>query len=120
MAKPKDKFKEWKAKKEENLILLQGWIRDGLTDEQIARNMRISRSTLNEWKKKDSDISDTLKKGKEIVDYQVENSLLKEALKGNVTACIYWLKNRRPDKWREQPKETPAEADIPKFLDDIK
>lgn len=114
----KGKYEYWLT--EEGLILIQGWARDGLKDEDIAHNMGITRKTLYEWIKKYGDICDTLKKGKEIVDYQVENAILKEALKGNVTACIFWLKNRRPDKWREQPKETPAEADIPKFLDDIK
>lgn len=62
----------------DGLTLLSGWAREGLTDEQIAKNMKISRSTLNEWKKKHSDISDTLKKNKEIVDYEVENALLKK------------------------------------------
>jgi predicted DNA-binding protein YlxM (UPF0122 family) len=114
----KGKYEYWLT--EEGLILIQGWARDGLKDEDIAHNMGITRKTLYEWIKKYGDICDTLKKGKEIVDYQVENAILKEALKGNVTACIFWLKNRRPDKWREQPKEIPAEADIPKFLDDIK
>ena len=116
MAKPK--YEKWLMS--ENLTLIEGWARDGLTDEQIAHNMEINPATLYVWKKNYPKINEALKKGKEIVDYQVENSLLKEALKGNVTACIYWLKNRRPDKWREQPKEIPAEADIPKFLDDIK
>ena len=60
--------------------MIEGWARDGLTDEQIAANMGISRSTLSEWKKKHSDISDTLKRGKEVVDRQVENALLKRAL----------------------------------------
>ena len=113
------KFENWQNKKSENLILLEGWARDGLTEEQIAHNIGISRSTLNEWKKKDSDISDTLKRRKEVVDYQVENALLKKALEGNVVAQIYWLKNRRPDKWREQPKEIQTEAEIPKFIDNI-
>ena len=114
------KFEDWQKKKDENLILIQGWARDGLTEEQIAHNMGISRSTLNEWKKKDSDISDTLKKGKEVVDYQVENALLKKALEEkNVVAMIYWLKNRRPDKWREQPKEKVDFDDIPRFVDNI-
>lgn len=62
----------------DGLTLLSGWAREGLTDEQIAKNMKISRSTLNEWKKKHSDISDTLKKNKEIVDYEVENALLQK------------------------------------------
>lgn len=72
------KYKEWLTK--EGLIKIEGWARDGLTDEQIAYNMDISRSTLNDWKKKYSDISDTLKRGKEVVDRQVENALLKRAL----------------------------------------
>lgn len=86
----------------EGLLLLEGWARDGLTDEQISNNIGISRSTLAEWKKKYEDISDTLKKGKEVVDYQVENALLRNAIKGDTTAQIFWLKNRRPDKWRDK------------------
>ena len=74
----KCKSDEWRTK--EGLTLIGGWARDGLTDEQIAHNMGISRSTLNEWKKKYPDISDTLKKGKDVVDIQVENALLKRAL----------------------------------------
>lgn len=72
------KFVEWLTP--EGLIKIEGWARDGLTDEQIAGNIGISRSTLNEWKKKYTDISDTLKRGKEVVDRQVENALLKRAL----------------------------------------
>jgi transcriptional regulator with XRE-family HTH domain len=74
----KGKYEQWLTK--EGLILIEGWARDGLTDEQIAHNIGISRSTLNEWKKKYPDISDTLKRGKEVVDRQVENALLKRAL----------------------------------------
>lgn len=46
----------------------QGWARDGLTDEQIAYNIGIRRPTLYDWEKKYPDISDALKKGKEVVD----------------------------------------------------
>lgn len=105
----KGKYQKWLEK--ENLILLEGWARDGLTDEQIAKNMGISYSTLKDWKNKYSAISATLKKGKEVVDFQVENALLSSALEGNTTAQIFWLKNRRPDKWRDKQKEdTNAEA----------
>lgn len=122
----KGKYEYWLTP--EGLLKLEGWARDGLTDEQIAENMGITRSTLNEWKKKYSDISDTLKRGKEVVDIQVENALLKRALgysykettheliEGGMqvtkvvekevipdtTAQIFWLKNRRPDKWRDK------------------
>lgn len=103
----KGKYQKWLLK--ENLLLLEGWARDGLTDEQIAKNIGITLSTFYEWKKKYSDFSESLKKGKEVVDYEVENALLSSALEGNTTAQIFWLKNRRPDKWRDKQKE---ETDI--------
>nr|DAG66074.1 MAG TPA: terminase small subunit [Caudoviricetes sp.] len=99
----KGKYQKWLLK--ENLLLLEGWARDGLTDEQIAKNIGITLSTFYEWKKKYSDFSESLKKGKEVVDYEVENALLSSALEGNTTAQIFWLKNRRPDKWRDKQKE---------------
>lgn len=139
------KYKDWL--KPDKLILLEGWARDGLTDEQIAHNMGISRKTLAIWKKEYSDIGDTLKKGKEVVDYEVENALLDKALgitkiikkpiklkeviydngkrvsekehveyadeeiyiPPDTTAQIFWLKNRRPDKWRDKPNEKDAD-----------
>jgi transposase len=99
----KGKYKKWLEK--ENLILLEGWARDGLTDEQIAKNMGISTKTLYDWKNKYSKICNALKKGKEVADYQVENALFETALEGNTTAQIFWLKNRRPDKWRDKQRE---------------
>ena len=103
--------------------------------------MGISRSTLNEWRRKYSDISDALKKGREISDYIIENALfqrakgytatVKKAIKvkkpyyddegrrideecveiveeemhvpGDVTAQIFYLKNRKPSNWKDKP-----------------
>ena len=122
----KGKYEQWLTS--EGLLKLEGWAREGLTDEQIAEKIGIHRNTLNEWKKKYPDISDTLKKGKEVVDLQVENALLKRALGyeyeeiskkyesgtltekkvtikqviPDTTAQIFWLKNRRPDKWKDK------------------
>ena len=96
----KSKADEWLE--QDKLTLLEGWARNGLTDEQIANNIGISRSTLFEWRKNNQDISNALKKGKEVVDIEVENALLKSALEGNVTAQIFWLKNRKKEQWREK------------------
>jgi hypothetical protein len=67
------------------LLLLRAWARDGLTDEQIADKMEISRSTLYNYKKSYLDILDALRGGKEVVDVKVENALL-----GNATGYEYY------------------------------
>ena len=57
------KIDEWLEP--DKLILLEGWARDGLSEEQIAKNMGIGRTTLYEWKQKEPNIANTIKKGKE-------------------------------------------------------
>lgn len=94
------KIDEWLD--QDKLILLEGWARDGLTYEQIAHNMGIDTSTLWDWRKANTTISNAIKKGREVVDYEVENALLKSALEGNTTAQIFWLKNRRKQQWRDK------------------
>lgn len=74
----KGKYEQWLT--EEGLLQLEAWARNGLTDEQIAANIGIRRETLYAWKKDFPNISNALKRGKEIVDIQVENALLKRAL----------------------------------------
>lgn len=122
----KGKYEYWLTP--EGLLKIEGWARDGLTDEQIAVNIGIGYSTLQTWKSKYQDIQDTLKRGKEVIDRQVENALLKRALgyeyeevkekfEGNVmtertvtkkevipdvTAQIFWLKNRKREAWADR------------------
>lgn len=98
----KGKYERWLEK--DALILLQGWARDGLSQEQIAHNMGIGLTTFKEWMKKYEPIATAIKKGKEVCDFEVENALFKSAMEGNVTAQIFWLKNRRPTKWRDKPQ----------------
>lgn len=74
----KGKYEEWLEP--DNLLRIQAWARDGLTDEQIAHNMGIAIKTLYNWKKDHLPILQALKKGKEVVDIQVENALFKRAL----------------------------------------
>lgn len=95
----RSKYEKWIE--QDGLIQIQDWARQGLAEYQIAHNMGISYSTLKEWKKKYPAISATLKQTKDVVDAAVENALFKKAMSGDVTACIFWLKNRRPDRWRD-------------------
>lgn len=131
---------------EDGLLLLAGWARDGLTDKQIAKEkLDISPTTFYDWKNRFPEFENALKRSKEIVDTEVENSLEKSAkgyyvtikkpikvkrvlvengvrkeyeeikmveeeqyIPPNVTAQIFWLKNRRPKKWRDKPEEDKA------------
>lgn len=136
-------YKDWITK--EGIIKLEGWARDGLINEQIANEIGIHPSTLYDWQKKYSEIAEALKRGKDVIDRQVENALLKRALgyeyeevtkersikkdmKGDyaidlqgfpiaemvttkivtkqvvpdTTAQIFWLKNRKPEQWRDK------------------
>ena len=80
---------------------MEGYARDGATEKQIAEALGISQNTLINMKNQYGDVSEALRKGKEIVDYAVENALLRKALSGDTSAMLFWLKNRRPDKWRD-------------------
>ena len=133
-------YEEWITP--DGLLRLEGWARDGLTDEQICQKIGIHVSTLCEWKNRFPQLAESIKKGKAPVDTAVENALLKSALgytikvkepikvkvekmkpgigrvveervemverevsvPPNVTAQIYWLNNRRPERWRNKPQ----------------
>lgn len=153
----KGKYGDWLTA--DGLIRIQGWARDGLTEKQIAKNMRIGETTFQAWKKRFPEIVDALKKGKAPVDFEVENSLLKSALGYSVfvkkpvkvrsvsynekkqrieeekviyadeeiyippsnTAQIFWLKNRRPDRWKDKPQpNNAAVVQDDGFLDALK
>ena len=92
-------YKKWLEP--DNLVLLQGWKRNGLTDEQIAQNIGIRRETLYTWKKRFPNINNALKRGREQSNYIIESKLFQTALSGNTTAMIFWLKNNWRDKYND-------------------
>ena len=98
-----DTYGSWKRDGvlNDKLLLMEGYARDGATEKQIAEALGISQNTLINMKNQYGDVSEALRKGKEIVDYAVENALLRKALSGDTSAMLFWLKNRRPDKWRD-------------------
>lgn len=116
----------------EGLLLIQCLTRDGMMKQDIAKTLGIKVQTFWLWEQKHPELRDALLRGKELVDYQVENALLKSALGyktttvrtyinnnpdkagnrevriekvetevgPNVTACLAWLNNRKPEQWR--------------------
>ena len=143
----KGKYDDWLT--EDGLLRIEGWAREGLSLEQIAKNMGIADSTLRKWRDKFEPISAAIKRGSAPVDYEVENAMLKSALgytvkvkkpikvktkkqlkdkgtieeehiefaeeevyvKPDTTAQIFWLKNRKPEKWRDRPEPEMNKSD---------
>ena len=130
--KPKEVRRGRKSKYETHVLPrlteIEGWARDGLIDEQIANNCGVAYSTFRVYKNQYPELAAALAKGKEVADYEVENALFKRATGYTVrlkkakvlsdgtvveyteevhyppdtVAMICWLKNRRPDKWRDR------------------
>lgn len=145
------KYEDWLT--EDGLLKVQGWARDGLSNEQIAHNIGITFQTLYKWQDKYSELREALKKGKEVVDREVENALLKRAIGyeydevtrepvtdkdtgitemrvtkrvtkqivPDVTAQIFWLKNRKPNEFRDKRDvDLSGHVELPVILrDDI-
>lgn len=120
------KYEDWLT--EDKLILLSGWVKEGLTNEQLVEKMGINRSTFYRWKDEFKDFKDILKRTKEVVDYEVENALFKRAMGQTIEleeqrlgrdgviitlkkkmyippdtlALMYWLNNRKSSHWRNK------------------
>lgn len=102
----------------------------GATDRELADFFNVAESTINLWKLKYSEFSESLKSGKEAADERVERSLFHRAIgykhdavkmfqaggavlteqyvehyPPDTTAAIFWLKNRRPDQWRDRREQ---------------
>lgn len=133
------KYEEWLT--EEGLIRIKGWARNGLSDKDISQQCGVAESTFNEWKKKFPELSESLKEGKEVPDRKVENALYQSAVgyhyteeqvtntgevvevkrysKPNITAQIFWLKNRKPNQWRDKTEQDLNVQGTVVFEDDI-
>jgi len=74
----------------------------GATDSEMAAFFDVTESTLNKWKLDYPEFSESLKAGKVMADCRVAQSLYEQAISGNTTAQIFWLKNRRKLSWRDK------------------
>ena len=109
----------------------------GAKDSDLAKFFEVTESTLNEWKKVYPEFSESLKAGKELADAVIADSLYQRA-KGyshkavkimvvdkvvvheeytehyppDPTSMIFWLKNRRPDLWRDKPDPDSSDAPV--------
>lgn len=102
----------------------------GAIDLDLADFFNVDKATINRWKKTHKDFCASLKDGKAYTDSRVEFSLYQRAVgfshpeekifnfQGEVirvpttkhyppdtTACIFWLKNRKPTQWRDKVEQ---------------
>lgn len=106
----------------------------GATDVELADFFGVTVTTIGNWQRQHADFLAALKMGKDAADARVERSLYhrangytfdsekvfqfqgeivraktREHVPPDTTACIFWLKNRRRDEWRDR-QEAAAEA----------
>jgi transposase-like protein len=134
----------------DSLAQIEAWAREGLIMVEIAERIGIHRDTLYRWCRKSPVLRDAVERGRADANTRVEESLFKRAVgytytttktvacygdegeasrsvtteerhtAPDVTACIFWLKNRRPDRWRDgQNVELDGNLSFVQIIDDI-
>lgn len=126
------------------LDLIAQWARDGAIERDIAKKLGVSESTFSGYKKEHPELMETLTVNKEVADARVESALYKRAIgyeytetskevgpdgvkiktttkqvAPDVTAQIYWLNNRRPDRWRNKQDISIEGASKVEIINDI-
>lgn len=135
----KSKLEDWTN--ENDLLRITQWFREGATDREVAvKHMGIGRSTFYRWLKESEALKAAVDEGKKPVDAIVENALIKsatgfEVMEGritadgkkvkvkryippNVTAIIYYLKSRNPQRWGDKLAVEIANQLAPVIIDD--
>jgi len=83
----------------------------GATNDKLAELFEVSVSSIEYWIRNIPSFSRSVKEGREVADTAVAQSLYGKAMSGDVTACIFWLKNRKPENWREKQEHTLSNPD---------
>lgn len=75
---PTTKAEQWIT--EDGLLLITGWRRENATYAEIAERIGIDRATFYKWRDRYPELEEALQTTRDIVNYRVENALLKRAL----------------------------------------
>ena len=95
----KGKYEYWISP--DGLLLIEGWARDGLSKEQIAKNIGVRQETLLEWEKRFPQLSEVIKKGRAVVVCELENALIKRAKGYEVEETVEELQFNRQTGQKE-------------------
>ena len=120
MEKGKPGRKKIKLNDEESLRKIVELGAQGLTSGQIAKCLGVSWSTIDRRRKEFDEIEEAIKKGEALGVQQVSNALMRSAVEDkNVTAQIFYLKNRAPDQWADR-QEINYNLDLKNVLTDAR
>ena len=102
------------------LTEVEGWARNGVSDEDIAHNLGVAYSTFRKYKEANAALSAALARGKEVVDLEVEGALLKRCMGYNARIARHYKvktidydENGKKLCEREELKEVYDEVHIP-------
>lgn len=127
--KPKRKAKQnnYEVIVKPNLEKVKDWYRNGATEAEVAKKLGICLRSLAQYKTKYPEFLEAVSKSRDIADAEVEAALFKKAIgyeciesieeeengkkykkevrksiPPDTVACIFWLKNRRSEQWKDK------------------
>ena len=134
---PVDTYRPHYAEQVYKLALL------GATREQIANFYQVGGSTIDRWRDRHPAFGDAMRRGKDEADSKVAESLYRRATgyshpedkifndqgramvvatvkhyPPDTTACIFWLKNRQREQWRDRTELVTVEDQVSKLSED--
>ena len=109
----------------------------GATNDELAEFLGVSARTIDRWIADHADFGDAVRRGRVVADFRVARGLYDRAVgydrtierfvmvggelkpitstvhyPASVQACIFWLRNRRHQTWRDSPHAAPADGGI--------
>lgn len=98
----------------EILTKVQALASQGLTTVQIGHVLGRAESTIYKYKKNNVEFAEAIKEGQAKGVATISNALFKAGKAGNITAMIFYLKNRAANEWKDRiPEGTPPDVPQP-------
>ena len=89
----------------------------GLSQQQVCHALGFSETWWYDAKQKNSEISDSFKRGQAKGLAEVSNAIYEQALNGSTGAACFFLKNRDPDRWSDVKSVNAVQINISKMTD---
>lgn len=102
---------------EEFLAKVEHLAARGLSQQQVCHALGFSETWWYDAKQKNSDISDSFKKGQAKGLAEVSNAIYEQALNGSTGAACFFLKNRDPDRWSDVKSVNAVQINVGKMTD---